>query len=127
MLLGRDDLLTLAVAGLELAAALVIVWAALGALLGYAARKLRRPTQPTEDVRQRFGSSLLLALDFTIGSDVLKVAIVPTFEAAATIGITVLVRVVLTFVLQRELSHGAPDEAAIAPSGTPAPRGRRAL
>jgi uncharacterized membrane protein len=108
---ARDELLSGAVAALELAAALVILWAAAAALVGYASRKLRRPAGPTEDVRQRFGSSLLLALDFAIGSDVLKVAIVPTFEAAGTIGITVLVRVVLTFVLERELRHApAPEE-----------------
>ena len=101
---SREVILGAAVVVLEVATAIVILWAAAGALLGYAARKVRRPTRGTEDVRERFGSSLLLALDFAIGSDVLRVAIVPTFEAAGTIGITVLVRVVLTFVLEREVA-----------------------
>lgn len=96
-------LLAGAVAALELAAAFIILWAAAGALAGYVRRKVQRPARPTEDVRQAFGSSLLLALDFTIGSDVLKVAAIPALQVAATIGLTVLVRVVLTFVLEREL------------------------
>ena len=108
-------LLGAAVTALELAAALIIVWAAARALAGYVRRTLSRPPRPTEDLRQTFGSSLLLALDFTIGSDVLKVAAIPTLEVAATIALTVLVRVVLTFVLEREL-RGVRERAAPAPA-----------
>ena len=99
MALEPERALEAAVLALELATAAVILVSAAWALAQWAARRFHG----TGDVRRRFGRSLLLALDLAIGADVVKVALVPTLEAAATIGITVLVRVVLTFVLEWEL------------------------
>lgn len=89
------------VAGLELAAALVIVAAAARALWGFASSWLRGIE--VHETRLRFGRALLLALDFAIGADILRVAVVATLEAAAVAGLVVLVRVVLTFALVYEL------------------------
>ncbi len=97
-----------AVIALEGAAALVILVAAGRALLRFVAGLLagwRRQgaDDPQTRLRLEFGRSLLLALDFAIGSDVLKVAVAPSFQAVGIIGVVVLVRVVLTFVLEHEL------------------------
>lgn len=95
---------------LEVAAALVILVAALFALAQYARQLIHRDTTGVA-VRYRFGKNLLLALDFAIGADVLKVAYVPTLQAAITVGIVVLVRVILTFALERELQSEEPELA----------------
>lgn len=48
---------------------------------------------------------LLLALDFTIGADILKgVAARPDLVSVAVLAVVVMIRIVLTFALQRELS-----------------------
>lgn len=91
-----------AVLALEAAAALVILLAGGRALLAFLSRVLHhKPTR--EEERRRFARALLLALDFTIGSDVLKIAIRPTLDSVLLIGLVVLVRAVLTLVLEFEL------------------------
>jgi uncharacterized membrane protein len=115
------------VIGLEAAAALVILVAGVKALLGFLARTLR----PTDEhaahrpLRHEFGRSLLLALDFTIGSDMLRVALAPTLDGVLVAGLVVLVRTVLTLVLEYELRKEHRGEAA-AEEDTPEGRGPRA-
>lgn len=96
------------VLALEAAAAFIILVAAAKAfaryLLGLASRwRPRGEVPPKTALRLEFGRSLLLALDFAIGSDVLKVAVAPSFQAVAIVAGVVVVRVVLTFVLEHEL------------------------
>lgn len=93
---------------LEVAAALVILVAGATALVRFGARSFRPRTRAAHrPLRHDFGRSLLLGLDFTIGSDVLKVALAPTFEGVGVTGLAVLVRTVLTLVLEYELKRGA--------------------
>lgn len=100
-----------AVLALEGAAALVILVAGARALVAFA-RSLLRHAPGTRPERRRFADGLLLALDFTIGADVLKLAIRPSFESALLVGAVVLVRTVLTLVLEYELRKAsARDEA----------------
>ena len=123
------------VVALEAAAALVILVAGAKAFLGFLARTLRPGAGHAahKPLRHDFGRSLLLALDFAIGSDMLRVAMAPSLEGVAIAGLVVLVRTALTLVLEYELRKegGAPD-AADAPeegnAGEAAPRrGRHAL
>lgn len=115
------------VLGLEAAAALVILVAGVKALLGFLARTLRPGDGHAahRSLRQDFGRSLLLALDFTIGSDMLKVALAPTFEGVAIAGLVVAVRTALTLVLGYELRKEGP-EAAEVDADAPEGRGPRA-
>lgn len=54
--------------------------------------------------RHAMSDMLLLALDFTIGADILKgVAAPPDFASVGVVAVVVLIRIVLTFALQREL------------------------
>ena len=62
-------------------------------------------------IRVGFGRSLLLALEFTVGSTILKVSITPTLQDISVVAVAVVVRVVLAFVLQSELSK-AQNEGA---------------
>lgn len=86
---------------LEAAAAIVILVAAGRAFVSFLAHTMTRGSHAGE--RRTFARSLVLALDFTIGSDVLKLAIRPTLDAALVVGLVVLVRSLLTFVLEYEL------------------------
>lgn len=98
------------VMGLEAAAALVILAAAVRALLRFARRELREGGRPgAGSIRGDFGRSLLLGLDFAIGSDVLKVAVAPTYEQVSITALVVVVRAILTFVLQYEVRQELRD------------------
>ena len=124
------------IVGLEAAAALVILVAGARALFGFLARTVARSEGHSahRPLRHEFGRSLLLALDFTIGSDMLRVALAPTFEAVAIAGLVVIVRTVLTLVLEYELKRETPaaqaqdhDADGREREGRGAPRGRHAL
>ncbi len=104
---------------LEAAAAVIILGAGARALVRYVRNALSRTkdgevrglTPMGRTIHQEFGRSLLLALDFTIGSDVLKVSITSALQDVTVAAVVVGVRVVLTFVLRYELSK-ARDEAS---------------
>lgn len=100
-----DAFIGAVILGLEAAAALVILVAGARAIFAYARRLLGRGDARRRGVREAFGGSLLLALDFTIGSDVLKVAQVPDLDRVLVIALVVLVRVVLTFALEYEMKE----------------------
>lgn len=92
--------------GLEAAAAFIILVAGLRALGGFVLRTVRPSHGPSasRSLRHEFGRSLLLALDFTIGSDLLRVALAPSLQAVGLAGLVVLVRIALTLVLEYELN-----------------------
>lgn len=103
---------------LEGAAAVVIIGAAGKALYRFV-RVVSGTAQSEEakgaaaaplSVHIEFGRFLLLALDFTIGSDVLKLSITPTLQDVSVAAVVVGIRVVLTLLLQYELSK-AREEA----------------
>lgn len=103
------------VLALEAAAALVILVAGAQALAGFTARILRRGRSGEvahRALRHDFGRSLLLALDFTLGADVLKVALAPGWEAVGLAGAVVLVRTVLTLVLEHEVAREERSDRA---------------
>lgn len=92
---------------LEGAAGAIILVGAVKALAQFA----RHALEPVDEIERRlgvrhnFGRNLLLALDFTIGADLLKVASAPSLEAVTIAGLVVLVRIALTLVLQFELAR----------------------
>lgn len=114
---GFRVFIELAVIALEAGAALVILLAAGWALMQYVrtafSRTQTRGALPLAGtpIRVGFGRSLLLALEFTVGSTILKVSITPTLQDISVVAVVVVVRVVLAFVLQYELSR-AQDEKA---------------
>lgn len=103
---------------LEVATAAIILHAAVRALLHLTFLKSGHARHP---VRQDFGRALLLALDFAIGGDVVRVALTPTLTGAATAGLVILARVILTFVLEHELKQDKDR-----PEGAPSSGGGRA-
>ena len=73
-----------------------------------------------EAARQGIGRAVLLGLEILIIADIIQTVIIdPTLESAATLGLIVLVRIVLSFSLEIELDGRLPwhkgTEARIEP------------
>jgi uncharacterized membrane protein len=84
---------------LETVAALVIVAGSVAAISVFL--RARDPTR----ARHAMSHILLLALDFTIGADILKSVAAPAdASSVAVLGLVVLVRIALTFALRSEVS-----------------------
>jgi uncharacterized membrane protein len=92
---------------LEAGAALVILGGGVWALATLARRR------GAAEARHQFSYALLLALDFTIGADMLKLAAAPDLSAAALAAGVTGVRIALTLTILLELrptrdSHPPP-------------------
>jgi uncharacterized membrane protein len=96
--------LTAAVWVLEAAATVTILGGA--ALAVVALAQGRGITQ----ARHALSNAILLALDFAIGADIVKVAANPEFSTVLVVGGVVAIRIALTLVIVWELRRGAPDE-----------------
>lgn len=59
----------------------------------------------TARIRERLGAHLLLALDIFIGADIIKSVASPAWEHIAMLGAVVLVRIVLSYFLEREMER----------------------
>lgn len=65
-----------------------------------------------EPTRQRLGRGLLLGLGFLVAADIVHTAAVEfTFETVAVLGLIVLIRTVLSFTLEVELTRRWPWQA----------------
>ena len=94
------------VAGVEIAAALVIGVAAFRGIVAYLGQLVRRSSAPAdsiESIRLRLGRVLALGLEFTIASDILRTAVAPTRQDIMNLGAIVLLRTLLNFFLEREI------------------------
>ena len=58
-----------------------------------------------ENVRMRLARGLLIALDFEVGSDILKTVLDPSFTELAILSVIVGIRIVLSWSLSKELSR----------------------
>lgn len=58
-----------------------------------------------EDLRLKLGRYLGLGLDFLIASDILKTIVDPSNKTLTLLGVIVIIRVLLTIFLSREIEH----------------------
>ena len=70
--------------------------------------KAQRDTD-REAIRFRLAGGLLLALDFAVGSDILKTIVLPTINELAGLAIIVAIRIVLGWSLSKEISGHSED------------------
>jgi uncharacterized membrane protein len=95
--------------GAEIAAALVIGVAILRAIGLYLYQLVIR-TDPhfdyLESIRLRLGRVLALGLEFTIASDILRTVVSPTRQEIMNLGAIVLLRSLLNYFLEMEISMG---------------------
>ena len=96
-------------AGAEIAAALVIGVAILRAISTYGQRLFIR-SKPhfdlIESIRLQLGRGLTLGLEFTVASDILRTAVAPTRRDILTLASIVLLRTLLNYFLEWEISQG---------------------
>ena len=80
--------------------------------VGLAARSLRESRNGRKAylvLRQSFGGVILLGLELLVAADLIRtVAVAPTLENVAILGIIVLIRTVLSFSLETEIEGVAP-------------------
>lgn len=100
--------------GIELAAAIIIVFAIVEALLRVSAafnEELHpngRPhpaLQKKEEIRLRLGRWLVLALEFLLAADILKTAVAPSWTEIGQLAAIATLRTALNFFLQREIAQ----------------------
>lgn len=92
----------------EIAAALVIGFAIIRAIVSYI-RLLFSPRQhfdATELIRLQLGRVLTLGLEFTVASDILRTAVAPTRQDILNLGAIVLLRTLLNYFLEQEIQQG---------------------
>ncbi|MBD2295579.1 DUF1622 domain-containing protein [Anabaena sphaerica FACHB-251] len=93
-------------AGTEIAAAVVIGGAVIQGIFAYI-RQLFSHSRPsfdaTESIRLKLGRVLVLGLEFTVASDILRTAVAPTRQDILNLGAIVLLRTLLNFFLEQEI------------------------
>ncbi len=95
-------------AGAEIAAAIVIGGAVLRGIADYLGQLFSRGRHldATEVTRLKLGRGLALGLEFTVASDILRTAVAPTRQDILNLGAIVLLRTLLNYFLEREITQG---------------------
>jgi len=92
------------VAGVVVITAGIALVAALAVL-----RLVRREPGVYSQFRQQLGRAILLGLELLVAADIIRtVAVTPTLESVAVLGVIVLVRTFLSFSLEVELTGSWP-------------------
>jgi uncharacterized membrane protein len=108
---GFDQAIKWVALGIESLAIAIIVAGALLTTALFILRALREGSLDTcyRRFRSDFGKSILLGLEFLIASDIVgTVAVGPTFQDLAVLGLLVLIRTFLSFSLEMEISGRWP-------------------
>jgi uncharacterized membrane protein len=95
----------------ELAGVAILAIGSALAFASYALRLLRGVPHLTafKDLRAGLGRAILLGLEVLVVADIVRTIVVePTLESAATLGLIVLVRVLLSFAIDVEVDGVAP-------------------
>jgi len=93
----------------EISAALVIGIAVVRSTVVYLRQLVVRQDKrldSIEMIRLRLGRALILGLEFTVASDILRTAIAPTRQEILNLGAIILLRTLLNYVLEHEIRQG---------------------
>ena len=97
------DLITF---GIDILAASVIIISVIMALISFL-KILKNPikdqTMDKESIRLRLARGILLALDFEIGSDIIKTMQIPGIKELLILGVIDTIRIVLNWSLSKEI------------------------
>jgi uncharacterized membrane protein len=94
--------------GLDIAAGIIIGISALFALISFLkilTKSTVEQTQDKETIRLRLARGMLLALDFEVGSDILKTVLVPSLNGLTILAVVVGIRIVLSWSLSKEIDN----------------------
>ncbi|MDQ3837336.1 MAG: DUF1622 domain-containing protein [Thermoproteota archaeon] len=99
---------------IDVSAGIIIGISAIMGLISFL-RILRKPveqqTQDKETIRLRLARGMLLALDFEVGSDILKTILVPSIRELTILAVVVGIRIVLSWSLSKEIGRHADIKA----------------
>jgi uncharacterized membrane protein len=97
------------VAGIEVAAAVLIGLASLQCAVSAAKLFLRRDTSTSarEDIRLQLGLWLSLAIELELAADILRTTIAPSWDEIGKLAAIVVLRTVLNYFLQTEIRRAA--------------------
>ena len=116
-MLGLLEQWTLHLAGaVEACAAVIIGFGVLEATIGALALFVRRtsPHAARERVRLRLGRWLALGLEFELAADILRTAIVPSWNEIGQVGAIIVLRTALNFFLQKEIEKAEASQVSAA-------------
>ena len=88
--------------GIDIAAGIIIGISALFGLISFLkilTKSAIEQTQDKETIRLRLARGMLLALDFEVGSDILKTVLVPSLNELSILAVVVGIRIVLELVI----------------------------
>ncbi|HZI70642.1 MAG TPA: DUF1622 domain-containing protein [Nitrososphaeraceae archaeon] len=100
--------------GIDIAAGIIIGVSALVALISFFKILRKSPKEQTQDketIRLRLASGMLLALDFEVGSDILKTILVPSADQLSILAVVVAIRIILSWSLSKEIDRHKVDIA----------------
>ena len=89
----------------------VVIWGVAEAVWRFFALKRARHLSHTRTlaatarIRERLGAHLLLGLDIFIGADIIKSVVTPSWENIAMLAAIVLIRIVMSYFLEREMER----------------------
>jgi uncharacterized membrane protein len=92
--------------GIDVAAGLIIGISALIGLISFLkilTKSTKEQIQGKETIRLRLARGMLLALDFEVGSDILKTVLVPSLNELSILAIVVGIRIALSWSLSKEI------------------------
>jgi uncharacterized membrane protein len=98
--------------GIDIAAGIIIGISALFALISFLkilTKSAIEQTQDKETIRLRLARGMLLALDFEVGSDILKTVLVPSLNGLSILAVVVGIRIVLSWSLSKEIDNHNTD------------------
>jgi uncharacterized membrane protein len=92
--------------GIDLIGVGIICFGVLRAIIYYCLELLGQMPHITVDtVRLNLGRSIVLAVEFLLASDIIKTIITPDYYEIGMLGALVIIRTVLTYFLNQELSQ----------------------
>ena len=100
--------------GIDIAAGIIIGLSSLAALISFFKILRKSPKEQTQDketIRLRLARGMLLALDFEVGSDILKTILVPSANELSILAVVVAIRIVLSWSLSKEIDRHNVDIA----------------
>jgi uncharacterized membrane protein len=103
------EVIELVTLGIEALAVLVIVGGIVYSVVRYFLRTRLRGSERYKRFKDRIGNSLLLGLEFLVAADIIRtVALDPTLQNVAVLGLLVLIRTFLSWALVVEIEGAWP-------------------
>jgi uncharacterized membrane protein len=104
----RSYYIDLIIFGIDILAASVIIISVIMAVISFL-KILKNPikdqTMDKESIRLRLARGILLALDFEIGSDIIKTMQIPGIKELLILGVIVTIRIELSWSLSKEIAR----------------------